>query len=194
MRYQDDKAIEPPKRTEWTIVPATLDDVDGVVNASWAAADLVHPYALGPAQIKGYLDQWIVAKHPVTGTVTGYMHYLRVKEGDPESYANVIAYLQHVKIVPDDIVSAFTSQGSKAVFIGQSMGPSGTGIQKLVVDYLKEMEGVEEIWHGLSIVSPLFDYYRDRCGIDWQNEYSFFNPFKGAYSTFKLGRWYKDAS
>ena len=173
----------------WDIGPATSEDIDGIVSLSWTAADLVHPYALGPAQVKGYLDQWVVVKHPDTKEITGYIHYLRVTEDDTKSYANVIAYLQHIKIVPDDIISAFTSQGDKAVFIGQTMGPSGTGIQKLVVDYLKELPGVEQICHGLSIVSPLFDYYRDRCGIEWSNEYSFFNPFKGDYSTFKLGRW-----
>ena len=184
-------------RIPWIIEPATSEDVDEIVKLSWTAAGLVHPYALGPAQVKGYLDQWVVVRHPHSGRITGYMHYLRVEEDklspqSGKSYANVVAYLEHIKIVPSDVISAFTSQGTKAVFIGQTMGPPGTGIQKLVVDYLKELPKVEQIWHGLSVVSPLFDYYRDKCGIEWSNEYTFFNPFKGDYSTFKLGRWDKN--
>ena len=37
----------------WDIGPATSEDIDGIVSLSWTAADLVHPYALGPAQVKG---------------------------------------------------------------------------------------------------------------------------------------------
>ena len=181
-------------RILWEIKPATPEDIDGIVNLSWTAADLVHPYALGPAQVKGYLDQWVVVKHPDTQVITGYIHYLRVNEFNQNSYSSAIAYLKHIKIVPDNIIDEFMFQGSKAVFIGQTMGPSGTGIQKLVIDYLKELDRVKQIWHGLSIVSPLFDYYRERCGIEWSDEYTFFNPFKGDYSTFKLGRWNKNAT
>ena len=108
-----------------------------------------------------------------------------------KSYNEVRAYLEHIKIVPSAVIDKFCQQGPQAVFIGQTMGPSGTGIQKLVVDYLKSLDEVTQIWHGLSVVSPLFDYYEERCGIKWGREYSFFNPFKGDYSTFKLGKWMK---
>lgn len=180
-------------RIAWSIRPATEEDIDGIVTASWKAADLVHPYCLGPAQVKGYLDQWVVVTEEDKTEVVGYIHYLRVKENDQVSKDNVYAYLRHIKIVPENVIQDFVNLGSKAVFIGQTMGPPKTGIQKLVVDYLKDTLEVDEIWHGLSVVSPLFEYYEDKCGITWGTLYKFFNPFKGDYSTFKLGKWIRSS-
>ncbi len=178
------------ERIEWEIRPAKERDIPQIVALTSQYKEVVIPYSLLPIQLRVYLSEIKVIVNPSTGSVRGFVHYVYEKS------ESAFAYLEHIRIMPRDLVSQFCSSGKKTIFIGQIMGPPGTGIQSLVVDHLKNFNpDITEIWDWLSVRSPVYSFY-ESVGLHFSKslESTFFNPYKGDYSTFRLGKWIKEST
>ena len=176
------------KKIDWLIRPAIEEDIPDMVALSTKFKEVVSPYSLLPIQLKVYLSEIEVVVNPSTGGIGGFVHYIYEKN------ESAWAYLDYIRIMPRDLVYQFCNSGKGTIFIGQIMGPPGTGIQRLVVDHLKNFNpDITEIWDWLSVKSPVYDFY-ESVGLSFKEslDYRFFNPYKGDYSTFRLGKWIQE--
>ena len=165
----------------WEIRPAKEEDIQWIVELSRQFDKYIHPYVLGTAQIKGYLEDFKVAYHSSVG-VGGYQHLLFKKN------QKTVSYLQHIRQMDMGLIHLFLETGPDVCFIGQTLGPPRTGINRLFVEGLKTK--YTEIWDWLSVVSPVRQFYLD-LGFEvvGGKEYKFMNAFKGDYSRFNFIKW-----
>lgn len=190
-----DPRLPLPKKSKdnwinWKVRMAKPGEEEIISKLAIPYREYVSPYVLNPKQVRGFLDEWIVAEDPDTGQLGGSLHFVTNDSPDEPIRNRNLAYLQYLKQVDKDIIDQFWVRDN-AVFKSQPTCP-GKGSMKAVTDWLKEHYG--EIWSWISLASPVLNFYeKDGMVMHREKVYRFMNVYKGDYSNFIVGIWTKGA-
>ena len=138
----------------WNVRLVNEEDLETVSKLAEDYRPLISPYVLNPTQIKAYMDEWLVAESEEG--IGGALHFVTQDRGKEIRNRTYLRFLKQVDL--DVIIDFFDTPG--VVFMSQPTCP-GKGSLRVLVDYLKGMEGCTQLWSWLSIVSPVIRFYEE---------------------------------
>lgn len=146
-------------------------------------------YQKDEALMKGFLPETVVAE--IDGILVGYYHYLVV------STSEHLEMLRHYKRLSEKIIyEAWVETGIKHRKLLVCMqGASHREVFRELIRYIMDTEQPDEVWCYCSLNSRRPQSYEE-LGFVFQLEeqHRFWNPNKGDYSTYRLGRWKRPRS
>ena len=174
----------------WRVRKALASDVEQMVSIARNYDSFLMPYALSSFILGNLLEDIVVVTTEERSKVVGYLHYFNsdqysaLAKPSLDDIDKVISFLVNVKLVPSDIITNFLRSQKPTIFIAQVVCPEGSFTPALDYVYSK----AEEVWCWTSVNAPSFPSYQRR-GFVFGSEYTFWNIYKGGYSTFSLGRY-----
>lgn len=187
----------------WDVREASPGEAPVIVNLAKAHDEFLMPYVLNEFVVGNYVDQFIVAEKVVYQPsphfeVGGAVHYIDLSraskglEGAEPQLDKILCFLLYIKQVPMDMAYQFVKSGNVA-FLCQIVCP-GKGSFYSILEELKAR--YDELWCWMSINGPSYESYK-RYGFNFPEDggsyqREFWNVYKCNYSTFALGKWFKE--